>query len=265
MENASKALIIAGSVLIALMIIGALLLMFNNLSTYQESNIESTRDSQVVEFNNQYSTYNRTNVRGSDLYSLLNKAVDYNERKSSVGTEGAELAYTPITITFTMDIKQLTMDGKNRLFKQGSYTISNNTNTFENDIIEKLTDLENAYGADTLTNLTTAISKIFPENPTEGGKNDAVTAFKNACKKTSITTVRNNGTNGTTYTVDNVTWNDLAQGADTNGSLRNNIYTYYEYVQFKRAYFDCDNDNVEYNSETGRITEMEFNFTGKFN
>ncbi len=32
MENASKALIMAGSVLIALLIIGALILMFNNLS-----------------------------------------------------------------------------------------------------------------------------------------------------------------------------------------------------------------------------------------
>ena len=35
MENASKALIMAGGVMIALLIIGSLLLMFNNLSSYQ--------------------------------------------------------------------------------------------------------------------------------------------------------------------------------------------------------------------------------------
>ena len=34
MENASKALIMAGSVLIALIIISCLVLMINNLSTY---------------------------------------------------------------------------------------------------------------------------------------------------------------------------------------------------------------------------------------
>ena len=34
MENASKALIMAGSILIGLMVIGALLLMFNSLSSY---------------------------------------------------------------------------------------------------------------------------------------------------------------------------------------------------------------------------------------
>ena len=56
MENASKALIMAGSVLIALMIIGALLLMINNLSSYQETDTKTARDAQVVEFNNQYET-----------------------------------------------------------------------------------------------------------------------------------------------------------------------------------------------------------------
>ena len=40
MENASKALIMAGSVLIALMIIGALLLMFNSISNYQQTDTE---------------------------------------------------------------------------------------------------------------------------------------------------------------------------------------------------------------------------------
>ena len=73
MENASKALLIAGSVLIALMIIGALLLMFSNLSSYQDTNVQGERSAQVVEFNNRFSTYNHDNIRGSDLYSLLNK------------------------------------------------------------------------------------------------------------------------------------------------------------------------------------------------
>ena len=44
MENASKALLMAAGVLIALIIIGALLLMFNNLSNYQETNTQNTRE-----------------------------------------------------------------------------------------------------------------------------------------------------------------------------------------------------------------------------
>ena len=67
MENASKALIIAGSVLIALMIIGALVLMFSNLTNYQNTNIDTTRTAQIAQFNSEYETYNRQDVRGSEL------------------------------------------------------------------------------------------------------------------------------------------------------------------------------------------------------
>ena len=86
MENATKALLMAGSVLIALVILGALGLMFNNLTTYQQTNVQTERETQVVDFNNQYASYNRNDVRGTDMWSLLNRVVDYNRRKSSAGT-----------------------------------------------------------------------------------------------------------------------------------------------------------------------------------
>lgn len=262
MENASKALLIAGGVLIALMIIGALLLMFSNLSSYQETNVQGERSAQVVEFNNRFSTYNHDNVRGSDLYSLLNSVINYNRTQSIEGTnwsdQGQEIAYEPMTITFNIDISQLTADGTNRLFTGSgntTYTVSGNTNTFESSIQPIISKLESAYGTTSLTNLTTNLTKIFPTNPSASQQNDAVATFKRACKKTSITTVRNNGSNGTTYTVENITWDNLEESADTSGSIRNNIYKYYEYVQFKRARFDCT--NVTYNENTGRITRNE--------
>ena len=41
---------------------------------------------------------------------------------------------------------------------------------------------------------------------------------------------------------------------------------YYEYVQFKRAYFDCMNEQLPYeethDSETNRIIKMVFKCTG---
>lgn len=141
MENASKALVMAGSVLIALLIIGALLLMFNNLSSYQGAGTQETRETQVIEFNNQFETFNRKNVRGSDLYSLLNKVVDYNRRKSTKGTggqdEGQYLAYQPISVTINFDGKTRMFsadDQQNRLIMQTSYTQSDTTNEFETEL-----------------------------------------------------------------------------------------------------------------------------------
>ena len=48
MENATRALTMAGGILIALMILGALFLMFNNLSSYQNQNDTSTKSTQIA-------------------------------------------------------------------------------------------------------------------------------------------------------------------------------------------------------------------------
>lgn len=45
-------------------------------------------------------------------------------------------------------------------------------------------------------------------------------------------------------------------------TLKPYVDIYYEYVQFKRAKFDCV--ETEYNQQTGRIVKMKFKFTGKF-
>ena len=48
MENASRALVMAGSILIGLLVLGALILLFRNLSSYQNSEVQNTRQAQVV-------------------------------------------------------------------------------------------------------------------------------------------------------------------------------------------------------------------------
>lgn len=149
MENASKALIMAGSVLISLLIIGALLLMFNNLSSYQETDAQSTIETEVLEFNSQYETYNRENVRGSDLYSLLSKVIDYNKRKSTKGDgrkdEGKFLSYMPMTIYVEIgknrdDFYASTDKGDEHIIWE-EYTQSGGTgakNEFEDKIYSKI-------------------------------------------------------------------------------------------------------------------------------
>ena len=249
MENASKALIIAGSVLIALMIIGALLLMFSNLSNYQGTETQGTREAQIIEFNNQYETYNRKDVRGSELYSLLNRVIDYNRRQSTAGTgnkdQGQYISYEPMEIEFIIknDIHtQLSIDEIPKLIKEKRYVSSDIKNEFEEEIKDTIDEIENKYGSESLTNLTTNITRIFPESPTPQQEQEAVERFNNACKNKQIDS-----------------WDDIKEGSQ----IRNDIYKYYEYVQFKRAYFDCT--KAEYNKNTGRIVKMTFETNGKLN
>lgn len=251
MENASKALIMAGSVLIALMIIGALLLMINNLSSYQKTDTVNTREAQVIDFNNQYETYNRKNVRGSDLYSLLNRAVDYNKRKSYKGTgateEGQYLAYQPMVISFNLTtgggkekLYATTSEDYPHLINEDRYTVDETSNEFEKQISSTVKNLERKYGSDSLSNLVIGMSKIFDTtmSSSEEEKQEAIDTFNIASKKKTV----NN-------------FSELL-------ACKSDVYTYSEYIQFKRAKFDCK--NPDYDPKTGRIIKMEFEFTGKF-
>lgn len=101
MENASKALIMTGGVLISLMVIGLLVLFYNNLSGMQKIKTDSETEQQAAEFNKQYDVYAR-DVYGSEILSIANKIADYNKR------EADNKGYTPIDleVTFTKGLSE---------------------------------------------------------------------------------------------------------------------------------------------------------------
>lgn len=92
MENASKALIIAGSVLLAMLIIGSLVFMFNTLSDLRQTEADAEDVEQLAKYNRQIETFNRNGLYGSEIMSLANLIEDYNIRQS--GLKG----YTAITL-----------------------------------------------------------------------------------------------------------------------------------------------------------------------
>ena len=59
MENASKALLIAGGVLLAIMVASLLILTFTKISDYQSSAQTLQKDSQLAQFNEQFTQYVR--------------------------------------------------------------------------------------------------------------------------------------------------------------------------------------------------------------
>ena len=59
MENATKALIMAGGILIAILIIGSFMLFFGDLNEYEQTKSDAVVQEQVVKFNNSYTSYDR--------------------------------------------------------------------------------------------------------------------------------------------------------------------------------------------------------------
>lgn len=73
MENAAKALVIAGGVLIALVTIGVLVDSFSATSQFQMSQLSQQEQEQLIAFNEQYTKYANQYVYGSDVLTLKNK------------------------------------------------------------------------------------------------------------------------------------------------------------------------------------------------
>ena len=78
MENASKALMMAGGVLIALVTISIFYYMFSQISTFRKQVDENPTEAALLAFNQVFESYNKKIMYGADLISVLNKAIDNN-------------------------------------------------------------------------------------------------------------------------------------------------------------------------------------------
>lgn len=90
MENASKALLMAGGILIALLIMALLVYSFGTMSGFFDRESEIEKSEQLTAFNNQYEAYNRKLLRGTDVVSVINKAISNNEKYGQNGYDEPE-------------------------------------------------------------------------------------------------------------------------------------------------------------------------------
>ena len=80
MENASKALIIAGGVLASVIILGLLVTVWQNVSTFNSGIDDAKKQEQISSFNKEYETYLKQLLRGADVASVFNKVNNDNEK-----------------------------------------------------------------------------------------------------------------------------------------------------------------------------------------
>lgn len=288
MENASKALLIAGGILILIILVSLVLLVKGNISNYYASEEELKMTEDKTKFNEQFTRYNRNDVAGYELISLSNKIIDYNERLSSETSEGNDVKANPVKISIILwkgnqndDAKnKLSYDGnfylldksKNKLIEENSYLNKNNESSLE-VFNEKARDLEK--NSKYLKGLTKNIDKIILkeicsynnttkkwEIVSDAGtdENKKITKMLNAILKyESITQSSKYSENlkGKNKTYKNVKEQYLSMLND-NGIK---MYKYYEYSQFTKAKFKCT--SLKYDDTTGKVNELTFEFTGE--
>ena len=302
MENASKALLMAGGVLISIIVASLLMIMVNSLTSYQQVDNENKREAQIVKFNNQYEGYVGRDVRGNEIYSLVNKIIDYNKRETTAGTLGNE-GFQPIKL------KIEGLDGNEKLFNMdmdesskaelitGDITINGVSGIKENIKFEKIDNLLKTYipaNSRTINRTLQYTDKIleklvnsydllfnykkvgsdyeFITNLKLEEKIKVLKEFNNIVGVEDYFDLKQGGSENFNQFEDrlNRLWTKyLSKDASaysryTNDNIWHDVNLYFEYLQFKRAIFTCDSSTVKYDVNSGRIIEMTFEFTGRF-
>ncbi len=86
MENVSKAVIMAGSVLIAVGVISLALYFYGVMRGYISTTEKLYSVSQITSFNSFYESYSQApgGITGADMMNILNKALDDNIRSGQL-------------------------------------------------------------------------------------------------------------------------------------------------------------------------------------
>ncbi len=223
MENASKALIIAGSVLMAVLVIGALMLMYNQIADIEQTKTDNDELSKMEDYSKKFEEYNGT-IYGSELFSLANLQDDYTKRYKQ------EDGYTKITITVIINNS---ISGTS-YFQSGENDI-NNILANKNDIEKNITEFENKnkfkgktvkyYSQLTIREIADIYGVNFSSDDLESDVEDKIRQKGGEAKR-------------------------LIEAIAEYKNIKS-VYT-----EFKNKRFKCT--NVTYNRNNGRIESMRF-------
>lgn len=182
MENASKALLMAGGILIALLIISMLLLMITNIGDYQRTKDSSAKATQVAKFNRDFEKYTDDNgIKGTDIVSLINKIADYNSRQTdNTESSSGSTNYVDYNIRMSITIRGLEEFNEkyaysddssiDQLFPNDSYTFGENRGNAIKQQLDNFTQAESYLGLAKLKQL----SSVYDPNLTKSKNEEKI-------------------------------------------------------------------------------------------
>ena len=271
MENATKALLISVGVLIGIILLSALVLGYNQISSYYQEQSDTIDIKQMVELNKKFTNYESRTVRGNEMLSVINLVVDYNnwidenpnqgyqKIKLNISFEGAN-GYNGFHITEDNSIDYLIPK-----YLQNNSIVNSKLDIFSSRISNLLKDLSNnglvtndsVKNEKTLQLLSSNVHNINDwlkkeTNPTANYYNTEYDYLKMANLLDSI--LKTEIIQSSQNDKDKVK-KSLKSKISYIKDLRIISAKYYEITQFKRAYFTFE--NVGLNS-SGKVTDMNF-------
>lgn len=238
MENASKALIMAGSILMALIVIGALTFMYTNVSEVEQTKTDAETEGKISDYLARFEQYNRESLYGSEILSLANLQEDYNKTQADVQ------GYTKITILVNIKTEIAKEDGRTYYLTKGEKNI--------NEVIDALIKKNNSITS--TSSLESDLSYYETEEYENTGKTVKYFSQINYRTIAEILNVPYNSTDDEYEILEKIQNSNsknkkLIEEIDKYKNLKSS------YTQFKNTKFKCT--EVEYD-QNGRIKAMCF-------
>lgn len=256
MENASKALLIAAGIFLILLILSLVVLTYNRISSFYQQKHEATVIEQAREFNDKFEGFHRNDIRGTELLSLMNRVIDYNSTQSYFEDKDYERIKVTITLGGNDILERFNGGGTggNKYLTSEITNVSAVGDNWSNDknlvaitnTPSELCEKAKEYKIDNMTDtklqlLASNLSNIMADDSADD-------RIYRANKLQNIL--------GIELSIDA---NGKSENEDTKKIIKGAkelASQYYQYMQFKRAYFDCT--EVKYDEDTGRVVEMNF-------
>lgn len=268
MENASKALLIAGGMLLVMLIVGLVIFSWSKYSDFYNQSDELAEIEDITKFNLQFTNYENRKVYGYELISLANKVADYNMKYSAIGKNDELYKSIEMAIDLkgnekefsfgeiTTDGKRISQNKQNTFFSTLNIMKQSSTRNDITNVISEASGIENFYGDKDITaKLAKSINTlILTDEQIEYNQNN-----KNMSPEESKASAVENY-KYITKTNENITYKEMVNKLTNYNN--GNILKYYEYQQFKKGIFECS--GVSYDDVTGRVIDIKFEFTGKF-
>ena len=235
MENASKALIMAGSVLMAILVIGLLVFGYNEMSRTEQIKENSREVDKLAEYMARFEQFNRGKdnaLYGSELLSLANLQEDYNKSDARI-----DIGYDKIEIKV-----KITKNLEKYLSANKSYNISEILEIIDG-VLNEIDKYENIKNKDCVKYNGKTVKyyskKTYREIAKEFGLEDKMPSEWTSYEQYD-------------FLLENSKTKQLMIDIETYDNLKSTIYN--QFRTGKRFY--CE--NVEYNEFNGRIKEMTF-------
>jgi len=241
-ENASKALMMAGAVLITVIVFGLFMYFYARLQEFPEQQEQLKEIEQIAKFNQEYESYYKKKMYGVDVVTVMNKVISNNNKyvdnRSGKYLKSDDNYFINVSVKLNKTINSYAEHYINGTYYDSYYsgTIKGYKYGDENKEYEKTLGEIN-YGDSSSDKLNITLLK---ETTNQFFTNGKVEVFFSDAETVKILTTSGIPSEAIVNVVDEFNYTLVHSG----------------FTDFKRRQFRCD--SIEYNPETSRVSALHF-------